>query len=36
MIKEMGVPDHLLLGNLYASQEATVRIEHGTEDWFII
>ena len=34
----MGVPDHLicLLRNLYASQEATVRTEHGTTDWFQI
>ena len=32
----MGIPDHLtcLLGNLYASQEATVRTGHGTTDWF--
>ena len=31
----MGIPDHLtcLLGNLYAYQEATVRIGHGTMDW---
>ena len=31
----MGIPDHLtcLLRNLYASQEATVRTEHGTTDW---
>ena len=31
-----GVPDHLtcLLRNLYAGQEATVRTEHGTTDWF--
>ena len=38
MLKEMRVPDHLtcLLRNLYASQEATVRIGHGTKDWFII
>ena len=38
MIKEMGVPDHVtcLLGNLYAGQEATLRIEHGTEDWLMI
>ena len=30
----MGIPDHLtcLLRNLYAGQEATVRIEHGTTD----
>ena len=29
ILKEMGIPDHLicLLGNLYASQEATVRTE---------
>ena len=34
----MGIPDHLtcLLRNLYAGQEATVRIEHGTTDWFKI
>ena len=32
ILKEMGIPDHLtyLLRNLYASQEATVRTEHGT------
>ena len=36
--KEMGIPDHLtcLLRNLYADQEATVRIGHGTTDWFQI
>ena len=30
ILKEMGIPDHLicLLRNLYAGQEATVRIEH--------
>ena len=35
-LKEMGIPDHLtcLLRNLYAGQEATVRIRHGTMDWF--
>ena len=35
ILKEMGIPDHLtcLLRNLYAGQEATVRIEHGTADW---
>ena len=38
ILKEMGIPDHLicLLRNLYASQEATVRIGHGTTDWFQI
>ena len=32
----MGIPDHLicLLRNLYAGQEAIVRIRHGTMDWF--
>ena len=32
ILKEMGIPDHLtcLLRNLYAGQEATVRIRHGT------
>ena len=34
----MGIPDNLtcLLRNLYAGQEATVRIGHGTMDWFKI
>ena len=38
LLKEMGIPDHLtsLLRNLYAGQEATVRIGHGTTDWFQI
>ena len=35
-LTEMGIPDHLtcLLRKLYASQETTVRTEHGTRDWF--
>ena len=38
ILKEMGIPDHLtcLLRNLYAGQEATVRTEHRTTDWFQI
>ena len=34
----MGIPDHLtcLLRILYAGQEATVRMGHGTTDWFQI
>ena len=34
----MGIPDHLtcLLRNLYAGQEAVVRTEHRTTDWFQI
>ena len=34
----MGIPDHLtcLLRKPYAGQEATVRIGHGTTDWFKI
>ena len=38
ILKEMGIPDHLtyLLRNLYASQEATVRIGHGITDCFQI
>ena len=38
ILNEMGIPDHLtcLLRNLYAGQEATVRTEHGTMDWFQI
>ena len=38
ILKEMGIPDHLtyLLRNLYAGQEATVRIGQGTTDWFQI
>ena len=33
-LKETGIPDHLtyFLRNLYAGQEATVRIGHGTAD----
>ena len=36
ILKEMRIPDHLtcLLRNLYAGQEVTVRIGHGTTDWF--
>ena len=32
----MGIADHLtcLLRNLYAGQEATVRMGHGATDWF--
>ena len=38
ILKEMGIQDHLtcLLRNLYAGQEATVRIGHDTTDWFLI
>ena len=38
ILKEIGIPDHLtcLLRNLYAGQEAIVRTEHGTIDWFKI
>ena len=38
ILKEMGIPDHLtcLLRNLYAGQGASVRIGHGTTDWFQI
>ena len=34
----MGIPEHLtcLLRNLFAGQEATVRVGHGTMDWFQI
>ena len=37
-LKEIGIPDHLtcLLRNLSAGQEARVRTEHGTTDWFQI
>ena len=36
IFKQMGIPDHLtcLLRSLYAEQEAIVRMEHGTMDWF--
>ena len=36
--EEMGTPDHLtcLLRKLYVGQEATVRMRHGTTDWFKI
>ena len=38
MLQEMEIPYHLtcLLRNLYARQEATVRIEHGTTNWLQI
>ena len=38
ILTEMEIPDHLtyLLRNLYAGQEAAVRTEHGTTDWFQI
>ena len=38
ILKEMGIPDHLtcLLINMYAGQEAIVRMGHGTADWFQI
>ena len=37
-LQEIGIPAHLpcLLRNLYAGQEATVRIGHGTADQFQI
>ena len=36
ILKEMGIPDHLtyFLRNLYAGQDATVRTQHVTTDWF--
>ena len=36
ILKEMGLPDHLtcLQRNLYVGQEASVRIRHGTSNWF--
>ena len=38
ILQEMGIPDHVtcLLRNLYAGQEATIRIGHGKTDWFQI
>ena len=38
ILKEIRISDHVtcLLRNLYAGQEATVRTEHGTTDWFQI
>ena len=38
ILKEMGIPDYLtsLLRNLYAGQEATVRMGHRTMNWFQI
>ena len=38
ILKEMGIPDHptCLLRNLYAGQEATVRIGYGMTEWFKI
>ena len=36
ILKEMEIPDHLtyLLRKLYSGQEATVRTQHETRDWF--
>ena len=38
IFKEMGIPDHLtcLLRNMYAGQEATIKIRYRTTDWFKI
>ena len=38
LLKVMGIPSHLicLLRNVYAGQEVTVRIRHGTMDWLKI
>ena len=38
ILKEMGIQEHqtCLLRNLYAGQEATVRTQQGTADWFQI
>ena len=38
ILKEMGIPDHLIrpLRNLHTGQEARVRTGHGTTDWFQI
>ena len=38
ILQEIGIPDHLtcLLRNLYAGQEAAVRIGHGITGWFQI
>ena len=36
ILREMGIPDYLLLRNLYAGQEATVRTGHGSTDRFQI
>ena len=38
IMKEKAISDHLtcFLRNLYAGEEATVRIGHGTKDWFQI
>ena len=38
ILQQLGIADYLtcLLRNLYADQEATVRIGHGTTDWFQI
>ena len=36
IIQDIGIPDHLtcFLKNLYAVQEVTSRVGHGTTDWF--
>ena len=35
ILQEMGIPE-ILLRNLYAGQEGTVRTGYGTTDWFQI
>ena len=36
IVKEMGIPNHptCLLRKLYAGQEAIIRTQHGTTNWF--
>ena len=38
ILQEMRIPDHLtcLMRNLYAGQDAAIRMGHGTTDWFQI
>ena len=38
ILKNMGISDHLtyLLRNLHAGQEATIKMGHGSMDWFQI
>ena len=38
ILQEIRIPDHLtfLVRNLYAGQEATIKIGHGTTGWFSV
>ena len=36
ILNEMGIPDHIIIQDLYAGQEATIRTRHGIMSWLKI